>query len=201
MLYRNKYSFVLKGQKFGKYHIEIIDSNGVLLSKDFVIGTDLFTHRAQIYNFNVNNIDKININNTARDMYLGGYIDVNVNISPEYKDIVKDTVKIEIVNDNESIVQSGKWGETITIYAKKAGVPYNLYLSYDCTDSNLKSKGLFLDTLYVKDGRDAGLHMGWKRNQFFLTITPNNKHLITPPADTFDPVLNFGDNGEWWNKK
>lgn len=134
-------------------------------------------------------------------MYLGGYIDVNVNISPEYKDIVKDTVKIEIVNDNESIIQSGKWGETITIYAKKAGVPYNLYLSYDCTDSNLKSKGLFLDTLYVKDGRDAGLHMGWKRNQFFLTITPNNKHLITPPAETVNPVLNFGDNGEWWNNK
>ncbi len=210
--YRNMYSFNISDDfnnimatvdtlSFGKYHLEIIDSNGVTLTKDFVVGLDLFKYNTEIYNFNVYSTENIISKNITRDEYLGGYIKLsNITVDNNYREYITDKVTF-IIKDNEKKVDDTKttsWynqieedgnliliGTPLSLYVKKPNVSYGLYIKYALSDAcnNKDFKEIFLENFIIKDGKTVGLNMGWADVPMFLTISPSGTSTLTYPKE------------------
>ena len=210
--YRNMYSFNISDDfnnimatvdtlSFGKYHLEIIDSNGVTLTKDFIVGLDLFKYNTEIYNFNVYSTENIIPKNITRDEYLGGYIKLsNITVDNNYREYITDKVTF-IIKDNKKKVDDTKttsWynqieedgnlilsGTPLSLYVKKPNVSYGLYIKYALSDAcnNKDFKEIFLENFIIKDGKTVGLNMGWVDVPMFLTISPSGTSTLTYPEE------------------
>lgn len=210
------------GMPFADYRIVVMDANGVSLSTDFSVGTDLFNYVRTLHNFNVNNA--IEHSGDTETIWRGGYISIDdVQLDPNYSDVCSSvTFIVKAIDDSgNTLGESGTIQfemdgdlddkEDRRIYVKSAYTKYNLYIQYDCDKSDGYGqpddmKALYLETFTLKDGSSVSLVLGRKDLNLYTKIEPNGISKTVVPsgesATTEDDnvSLNFGDSGstKWW---
>lgn len=214
---KNKYVHELE-LTFGKYTFEIMDTNGVYLSKDITVGLDLFTYLVDIHDFNVNNAN--NFISHQKNEFIGGSIEVSdLDIDFNYQDAINSNVTLSVECFDEKNIECSATtilgsNKSTTLYVKKANTRYNLYLTFKCSSENAVEHRIFLQTFEVKDGSSVELRMGFQEIPFYINIASlsGETKLILPSNTTNEdgenfttendesPYLLFGDNGKnWWD--
>ena len=214
---RSKYVFnpvysstsVTTNFNFGSYAFDIIDSNGIHLRQNIEIGTDLFNVKANVFDFNINDAEKLHKSgssrdNTTKNIFNSGYIQLNeVTVNDLYKDFILSglgyslkEVKKKVSGDtityeDYEVVLGENIIEKQEIYVDKANIEYKLYIRYKCNETPNKWKEIYVDTFTVKDGQNVSLCMGWP-NIAYNDITPSGaSYFITYGInESGDTVLN-----------
>ena len=213
------------GMSFADYRIVVMDENGVSLSTDFSVGTDLFEYVRTLHNFNVN--DAMEHSGDTETIWRGGYISIDdVQLDPNYSDVCSSvTFIVKAIDDSGNILgESGTTQfemdgdlddkEDKRIYVKSAYTKYNLYIQYDCdksdgygqsNDEDIKT--LYLETFTLKDGSSVSLVLGRQDLNLYTKIEPNGiSETVVPSGESATTIeidnvsLNFGDSGstKWW---
>ena len=217
---KNKYVHELT-LEFGKYLFEVVDSNGVTLSKEIQVGVDLFTYDITVHNFNVNNasqLQKPRVDNANANEFFGGSVEIsNLSVDMEYLNDLKNEVFLSIDGVNMSTDEakvSTEWGseESAIIYVNSANTRYNLYLTFECNSVAGVPHKVFLQTFEVRDGSSVELRMGFENIPFYINIASNSGNsMITSPTKERDnnghkykqendkePYLLFGGKETTW---
>lgn len=213
------------GMSFADYRIVVMDVNGVSLSTDFSIGTDLFNYVRTLHNFNVN--DAMEHSGDTETIWRGGYISIDdVQLDPNYSDVCSSvTFIVKAIDDSgNTLGESGTTQfemdgdlddkEDKRIYVKSAYTKYNLYIQYDCdksdgygqsNDEDIKT--LYLETFTLKDGSSVSLVLGRQDLNLYTKIEPNGiSETVVPSGESATTIeidnvsLNFGDSSstKWW---
>lgn len=213
------------GMSFADYRIVVMDVNGVSLSTDFSIGTDLFNYVRTLHNFNVN--DAMEHSGDTETIWRGGYISIDdVQLDPNYSDVCSSvTFIVKAIDDSgNTLGESGTTQfemdgdlddkEDKRIYVKSAYTKYNLYIQYDCdksdgygqsNDEDIKT--LYLETFTLKDGSSVSLVLGRQDLNLYTKIEPNGvSKTVVPSGESATTIendnvsLNFGNSGDtkWW---
>ena len=213
------------GMSFADYRIVVMDVNGVSLSTDFSVGTDLFEYVRTLHNFNVN--DAMEHSGDTETIWRGGYISIDdVQLDPNYSDVCSSvTFIVKAIDDSGNILgESGTTQfemdgdlddkEDKRIYVKSAYTKYNLYIQYDCdksdgygqsNDEDIKT--LYLETFTLKDGSSVSLVLGRQDLNLYTKIEPNGiSETVVPSGESATTIeidnvsLNFGDSSstKWW---
>ena len=214
------------GMSFADYRIVVMDVNGVSLSTDFSVGTDLFNYVRTLHNFNVN--DAMEHSGDTETIWRGGYISIDdVQLDPNYSDVCSSVTFIvkAIDNSGNTLGESGATRfemdgdlddkEDKRIYVKSAYTKYNLYIQYDCDKSDGYGqpddediKTLYLETFTLKDGSSVSLVLGRQDLNLYTKIEPNGvSETVVPSGESATTIeidnvsLNFGNSGstKWWN--
>ena len=176
--------------RFGEYTVTVIDDDGVEVSKNIVVGSDLFTYNLSTVNFTMPISDGGLVGN--RNIYQGGFAfienfacgysgDENVNFS--FNLFIEDTP----VGQYEYID-----GLCHVVYGMLPYINYDLCVIWSC--DNESEHIVKLETVMFQDNRDVDLRLGYDD---IHSISCVNEDLLRYMSDDFwwDDSYNISNNG------
>ena len=143
--------------EFGEYVVTVIDDDDVEISKNILIGRDLFKYDLSIVNFNIPVHGEFI---SERNIYQGGFSIIenfeclydgeeNIDFHFELFKGESSTEKYEYIDDLGYVS-----------YGIEAYVDYDLYVVWQCDDG--EQQKLKLETVIFSDNKDIDLRLGYK---------------------------------------
>lgn len=184
----NKYnkSVEVSGLTFGNYTFTVIDANGLIISKNINIGNDILSADIIKHDFNVS--DYSSLSGKKRDMFGGGYFEINNFEIREYKDIISNgNTRVVIKSgDYETSAATSTTSDSLNMYVPSASVIYDIYLSYKCSGNSVWND-IYYASYTLQDGSSVTLNMGLWNLPAYLPVGSSGS----------TNSLIYGEN-DWW---
>ena len=186
----------ISGLSFGNYTFTIMDANGLSFNKTISVGNDIFSLDVKKHDFNVS--ENKTLNNTV-DIFKGGYFEFdNFKINEKYiNDLTEAEIKIEVKLPNGTYKEIDARNSNKLISVPDANDIYDIYISYQCKDSN-KSNRIYNSSYLMLDGSSLTLNMGFKNPEFYLPIKNDENNILKYGVNNFNSTTtNPSAVAEW----